>query len=187
MTSISSRTRGSSEVDHPPTSAHGFSGRPNYAATQNGAIASRLQDPSDPRIVEAAERGILPKSTTRGRSSGSFHDSQSVISTSSFKPQSMKDPHQDVNGSHQPHIGTFNFEEEDEDGREGARTPRATDESSSDHDLEKQKEKSDKKEENDGKDEEEKDPNLVEFDGPDDPKNPQNFSKTKKWVITLSK
>jgi MFS transporter, DHA1 family, multidrug resistance protein len=29
------------------------------------------------------------------------------------------------------------------------------------------------------------DPNLVTFDGPDDPKNPQNFSKGKKWMITL--
>jgi hypothetical protein len=29
------------------------------------------------------------------------------------------------------------------------------------------------------------DPNLVTFDGPDDPENPQNFSKGKKWMITL--
>lgn len=29
------------------------------------------------------------------------------------------------------------------------------------------------------------DPNLVTFDGPDDPKNPQNFSKGKKWMTTL--
>lgn len=35
---------------------------------------------------------------------------------------------------------------------------------------------------NDGKP---KDPNLVEFDGPDDPGNPQNFSKAKKWTITV--
>ena len=30
-----------------------------------------------------------------------------------------------------------------------------------------------------------KDPNLVEFDGPDDPGNPQNFPKSKKWLITV--
>ena len=30
-----------------------------------------------------------------------------------------------------------------------------------------------------------KDPNLVEWDGPDDPENPQNFSKPRKWLITL--
>lgn len=30
-----------------------------------------------------------------------------------------------------------------------------------------------------------KDPNLVEFDGPEDPGNPQNFSKGKKWMITI--
>ena len=31
-----------------------------------------------------------------------------------------------------------------------------------------------------------KDPNLVEFDGPDDPENPQNWSRTKKWILTMS-
>lgn len=31
----------------------------------------------------------------------------------------------------------------------------------------------------------EKDPNLVEWDGPDDPENPQNFSRIRKWVITV--
>ncbi|KAL1982034.1 hypothetical protein VTN96DRAFT_1804 [Rasamsonia emersonii] len=30
-----------------------------------------------------------------------------------------------------------------------------------------------------------KDPNLVEWDGPDDPENPQNFSRLRKWVITM--
>ncbi|CAI7666990.1 unnamed protein product [Penicillium pancosmium] len=31
----------------------------------------------------------------------------------------------------------------------------------------------------------EKDPNLVEWDGPNDPENPQNFSRIRKWVITV--
>jgi MFS transporter, DHA1 family, multidrug resistance protein len=31
-----------------------------------------------------------------------------------------------------------------------------------------------------------KDPNLVEWNGPDDPDNAQNWSKAKKWVITMS-
>jgi DHA1 family multidrug resistance protein-like MFS transporter len=35
------------------------------------------------------------------------------------------------------------------------------------------------------KDEKPKDPNLVEFDGPNDPGNPHNFSKGKKWIITI--
>lgn len=30
----------------------------------------------------------------------------------------------------------------------------------------------------------EKDPNLVEWDGPDDPENPQNFARSRKWIIT---
>ena len=32
----------------------------------------------------------------------------------------------------------------------------------------------------------EKDPNFVEWDGPDDPENPQNFSKLRKWIITVT-
>ncbi|KAL2000332.1 hypothetical protein VTN02DRAFT_3272 [Thermoascus thermophilus] len=32
----------------------------------------------------------------------------------------------------------------------------------------------------------EKDPNLVEWDGPDDPENPQNWPKWKKWLITMT-
>jgi MFS transporter, DHA1 family, multidrug resistance protein len=30
-----------------------------------------------------------------------------------------------------------------------------------------------------------KDPNLIEWDGPDDPGNPMNWSRTKKWIITI--
>lgn len=35
------------------------------------------------------------------------------------------------------------------------------------------------------KDKRPEDTNLVVFDGPDDPGNPQNFSKGKKWMITI--
>ncbi|KAJ5611109.1 hypothetical protein N7510_007828 [Penicillium lagena] len=31
-----------------------------------------------------------------------------------------------------------------------------------------------------------KDPNLVEWDGPNDPENPQNFTPLRKWIITLT-
>lgn len=31
-----------------------------------------------------------------------------------------------------------------------------------------------------------KDPNLVDWDGPDDPENPQNMPKWRKWVVTMS-
>ncbi|KAL3422477.1 MFS multidrug transporter [Phlyctema vagabunda] len=36
------------------------------------------------------------------------------------------------------------------------------------------------------REEREKDPNLIEWDGPSDPENPMNFSPTKKWVITIA-
>ena len=49
-------------------------------------------------------------------------------------------------------------------------------------DIEKEADAPNPKSHNDGPP---NDPNLVTFDGPDDPKNPQNFSKGKKWMITL--
>ena len=30
-----------------------------------------------------------------------------------------------------------------------------------------------------------KDPNLIEWDGPDDPENPMNWGRTKKWIVTV--
>lgn len=36
------------------------------------------------------------------------------------------------------------------------------------------------------KEEQPQDPNLVDWDGPDDPENPQNMPKGKKWVVTMS-
>jgi len=45
-------------------------------------------------------------------------------------------------------------------------------------------EKNDDDEKDDGE-EEEKDPNLVDWDGPDDPGNPMNFPEWKKWMITV--
>ncbi|KAK3082325.1 Citrinin biosynthesis cluster MFS transporter mrr1 [Coniosporium uncinatum] len=53
--------------------------------------------------------------------------------------------------------------------------------SSDEADLEKQE--SEQKPDNG---EEEKDPNLIEWDGPDDPENPLNFSPMRKWIITIS-
>lgn len=35
------------------------------------------------------------------------------------------------------------------------------------------------------KEEEQQDPNLVDFDGPDDKENPQNMSLVTKWAVTL--
>ncbi len=32
---------------------------------------------------------------------------------------------------------------------------------------------------------EEKDPNLIEWDGPDDPENPMNWAPRKKWIVTV--
>jgi DHA1 family multidrug resistance protein-like MFS transporter len=66
---------------------------------------------------------------------------------------------------------------------------------SSEADVEMQRERTDRSslnEKNDEKDaekndgeEEEKDPNLVDWDGDDDPGNPQNLPEWKKWMITV--
>ncbi|QIX00094.1 hypothetical protein AMS68_005611 [Peltaster fructicola] len=49
------------------------------------------------------------------------------------------------------------------------------------NDVEKQQPKK-----SDNDEEEEKDPNLVEWNGPDDPENPMNWSSAKKWTITIA-
>lgn len=53
------------------------------------------------------------------------------------------------------------------------------------NDLEKGDADKSKKEE-DAKKQEEKDPNLVEWDGPDDPGNPMNWNRNRRWGITLA-
>jgi len=62
---------------------------------------------------------------------------------------------------------------------------------SSEADVEMQRERTnrsslnEKDDEKDDGEEEKKDPNLVEWDGEDDPENPQNFPARKKWMITV--
>lgn len=51
-----------------------------------------------------------------------------------------------------------------------------------DDDVEKQGDDNQKFDEKD----EEKDPNLIEWDGEDDPENPQNFRAGRKWLITAT-
>ena len=79
--------------------------------------------------------------------------------------------------------------DESEEKFNNDRLPQATDSSSappsiddSGRDIEKEADASKPKSHNDGPP---NDPNLVVFDGPDDPANPQNFSKRKKWMITI--
>ncbi|KAL3473986.1 major facilitator superfamily domain-containing protein [Aspergillus californicus] len=58
-----------------------------------------------------------------------------------------------------------------------------------DRDLEKEEEALDLEGGNDpqqSKEEQPQDPNLVDWDGPDDPENPQNMPKLKKWIVTMS-
>ncbi|GAB7337237.1 hypothetical protein MBLNU457_g2610t2 [Dothideomycetes sp. NU457] len=58
-----------------------------------------------------------------------------------------------------------------------------------DTDLEKQesKDKPNEQDDKDEKDEEEKkDPNLIEWDGPDDEENPMNWPEGKKWLVTCT-
>ncbi|THY62428.1 MFS general substrate transporter [Aureobasidium pullulans] len=61
---------------------------------------------------------------------------------------------------------------------------------SSEADVEMQRERTnrslnEKDDEKDEGEEEENDPNLVDWDGPDDPGNPMNFPAWKKWLITV--
>jgi DHA1 family multidrug resistance protein-like MFS transporter len=36
------------------------------------------------------------------------------------------------------------------------------------------------------KESKQKDPNLIEWDGPDDPENPMNWPSSKKWIVTIA-
>ncbi|KAH0289053.1 MFS general substrate transporter, partial [Aureobasidium sp. EXF-3399] len=64
---------------------------------------------------------------------------------------------------------------------------------SSEADVEMQRERTNRSslhennddDEKDDGEEEENDPNLVDWDGPDDPGNPMNFPEWKKWIITV--
>jgi len=63
-----------------------------------------------------------------------------------------------------------------------------SDESVADKDLETGDEAGDDKkaEELKRKETKEKDPNLIEWDGPDDPENPMNWPTAKKWIVTVT-
>jgi DHA1 family multidrug resistance protein-like MFS transporter len=58
----------------------------------------------------------------------------------------------------------------------------------SDKDLEKGDAKEDniKAEKAKREEQQEKDPNLIEWDGPNDPENPMNWPATKKWRVTIA-
>lgn len=57
----------------------------------------------------------------------------------------------------------------------------AAGQSNEDRDVEKQESKGEKKDD----EEEEKDPNVVDWDGPDDKANPMNWAPARKWFIAV--
>jgi MFS transporter, DHA1 family, multidrug resistance protein len=95
---------------------------------------------------------------------------------------SNQDPHmaelEQFRSSHQQFDSLddrFGNETEDETARN------ASDEESSDKDLERGNVEREKKHE-----EPPKDPNLIVWDGPNDPENPMNWPASKKWIITVA-
>lgn len=71
------------------------------------------------------------------------------------------------------------IEKEDRDLESGNNDAQAPSTDDKPDDEEKTKDKDSKKEQP-------KDPNLVEWNGPDDPENPQNMPLWKKWVLTMT-
>lgn len=67
--------------------------------------------------------------------------------------------------------------------------PNDSETSSMDRDLEKGDEDPDAEEKAEEirkqKEEQANDPNLIEWDGPDDPENPMNWAPRKKWIVTI--
>lgn len=67
-----------------------------------------------------------------------------------------------------------------------ASAPVNKDDTTSERDIEKQKPNNDNNQQGEKENEEEEhDPNLITWDGPDDPGNPQNWPAKKKWLTTL--
>lgn len=77
------------------------------------------------------------------------------------------------------------FDEDRFDYQSRHRNPAYTESSNSvenaGRDVEKEGEKS-----HGQKQRQEKDPNLIDWDGPDDPENPMNWSTSKKWIVTVA-
>ncbi len=71
---------------------------------------------------------------------------------------------------------------------EGEPPSNSSDDDLGEKDLEKGDEVADnrKPEESKKKKQEAKDPNLIEWNGPDDPENPQNWPNGKKWRVTMA-
>jgi len=71
---------------------------------------------------------------------------------------------------------------------EGETPSNSSDEDFREKDLEKGDEVADnrKVEESKNKEQEAKDPNLIEWNGPDDPENPLNWPNGKKWRVTMA-
>lgn len=93
-----------------------------------------------------------------------------------------------------PWIGSFVFEPEEGGVAKAPTDPAAVDTQrplSTDPDVEKQSQSpsasgsGDSSEEKGKGKEDEKDPNLVGFDGPEDMENPHNWPGSKKWRVTI--
>ncbi|KAI9718318.1 MAG: hypothetical protein M1828_006783 [Chrysothrix sp. TS-e1954] len=176
------------------STSHGFSGRPQYGGGGNGDTASvrsrtsRIQSPSLRNLPEDDDvndwksvASRRPASDTRSISTKGRNSLDPTL-----RPPSIK--------ADQPWIGTFPFEQHvDGSGQPShlqgtmqsgdvAPGQRNSDASSDEHDVEKQPQV--EKPTNNEKNEDEKDPNVVGWDGPNDPQNPQNWPRWRKWVYT---
>ena len=183
-------------------SKHGFSGRPAYDVDSPVSPVSPISSPQHTAPTSpAADRDTTqsmdgnrtetmhsarPASTKAHRTStATTRDRARSSIDQSVRPSSKHTAKTDA-----PWIGTFNFEKEEGDATPPVPTDRSpdahgsSDASSNDADLEKQEAK--KREEQDAAAaQQQEDPNLVDFTGPDDPANPQNWGRGRRWFYTL--
>lgn len=127
--------------------------------TSDAAPAADYRSEKDEKLGLEDDKSDLGFHSGRGLRSTSSStiatESESHVSRHASRPNALPSQH---SGPSQPPVTDRQHEEMD--------------------DVEKQKSKS-----NDG--EPGHDPNLVEWDGPDDPENPQNWSRGYKWFVTI--
>jgi DHA1 family multidrug resistance protein-like MFS transporter len=101
-----------------------------------------------------------------------------------------------VNDSEDDHLDTLSKKETNMEGRSSGEKKEDNETSSADREAEEDLEKGENENEDPDalereeeyrkqKEEQAKDPNLIEWNSPDDPENPMNWKTSKKWVVTL--
>lgn len=153
--------------------ADGLSGstqefRPHLAVNGSSSQSAQREHSNTAAPVAPADEQSTFSGSTRGPSQKSSLGSLGTKSKQEYNPDRNEQHHVDPNArtgkpaGHFAGLGEENFGADADVEKQNTRNERGLNEK-----------------------DEEKDPNLVDWDGPDDPGNPMNFKQWKKWTIAL--